>query len=454
MQPSGNQSLAAGNADLARPNRSPRPRLRSVRWVSEPSDAPDPSQTPIRSFPARQWLPTPGDTAEVYPLGPGRLGRPIFPSSAATMTVQCRDRAHQAFDLGLWIHKEPHVRLALLRDRARTNVLLTSSIFFHVYLVTNLGERAALTFELSLSRHDPTMHVSDGSEMAVASSAGVYIPRVEIEEGAVQNLSLDPGEAAPEVHLSEESGQTVDTEAGAHAPRLEVSDQVQVEVSTFPGEAAPVVMISEAAAETLESREGAYFLKFRVQELLESAVQDLLSSTGDYAEGNITVPLSDGAVLGVNSSTGQFKIWVISDTFEGYAYPSNVNGLAGGQNWSGAFVARSNLFGGQMYDMFETYTLTSLLSGLNEGHWVDGPFVSRENLSSNQYYETFESYTVSNNLNGLNGGVGFTGAFAARNNISYLNIFDTFNDYSLSADLNGLNAGTGFAGAFVSRDNI
>jgi len=67
---------------------------------------------------------------------------------------------------------------------------------------------------------------------------------------------------------------------------------------------------------------------------------------------------------------------IAQDTMESYSDGVDVNALAGGSNWNGAFVDRSNALGIQSFDTMETYADGVNLNGLSGGNgwpaaWVD-----------------------------------------------------------------------------------
>lgn len=433
--PSRNRSLAAGKTDPDLPNRSFRPRLKSLRWVSEPVDQP-----------------------ENYPLGPGALGKPpIRPDVPSRLGVHIRERVWQWVAHNLGIFKEPNVTLSLVNDQARQYLGgVGQGDYFAVWVVTSKLEKAIATFALGPSELQPEISHGDKATQSTSLLSGDFRPLVFIQDGAIQDVSLTGDELKPEVHLDEAAQQSTATGDGSHSPEVNVVEKAQQVAALGNGDFRPLVILDESATQMLETEQGEHFLKFVIQDALEKVVQDLMTGQSEFAAPVFEVIASDKGVISVATTEGLFDLHYPSDDFEGYSNLDIVNGLNGGQNldvWGGAYVDRANFTGIQADDSFETYTNLADVHGLNQGNWTNDPYVDRTNLAAMQVADAMETYTNLASVNGLIGSVSpytWPEAYVDRENFPAINVDEDFQSYSVEDPIVAtLNGGTGFTGAWV-----
>lgn len=426
-----NLSLAAGKNEPNLPNRSTRPRLRSVRWVREPIDEP-----------------------EVYPLGPGSTGkRPVRPCGPSRLGIHCLDRARQSVRFGpLSIYKEPNVVLSIVSDPAAQYVSGTApGRYFAVWIVTNQMEKAIASFEMAPGEYQPELHVDELAVQDLALADGEHKPLVIVEEGSIQSVALTDSEHRPDVRIDEQAAQDASVAAGSHSPELNVTEKAQAAYDLLSGDFRPMVFINEPASQLVGLADGEHFLELRVQEILEQVAQDLTLGPCKHDVPIFELIVSDHGTLEITTPDGRFTLFYPSDDMEAYTAGAQLNGLNSGSNWTFPYVDRSNVFGIQVSDPMEDYADAALLNGLNLGFWTDHPYVARDNITALNIVDNMESYADSALVNGLNGGLGFAGAYVDRENFIIVSEDEDFESYSVQSPVTDtLNGGPrGWSGPWV-----
>lgn len=443
-----NLSLTAGKTEPDLPNRSPRPRLRSIRWIRPEVDA-----------------------EEIYPLGPGCKNKPaVYPSLSAVLSVHCSDRGSQRIATDFGIFKEPNVVLSLVNDRARQYLDgLSVGDYFAYVLVTAQHEMAIVSFDFAEGDSQPIISIADGALQEYRSQGSDYPPAaLNLADGAQQNAAVSgsPYTPAP-LQVNEHAAQT-SAQAGSNYPPAPVliGEQAGLIHSLLTGDFRPIVTINESAAQLMSGAAGEFFLSLQIQTLLEQAALNLTSGTGSHSATDITLTVGDQGQLSATTSNGVYAFMFPMDTFEAYTSGNFLNGLSSGRNWDTTYVARTNFAGIQVSDTFADYSDGTSVNGLNLGLWTQtGAYVARENFFGCPRYDTFESYTDGADLNGLNGGsVGtpgseFSGAYVAKENFVRVLANDTFQTYAVEDPLtsslaDGYGWGTAWSFPGASPNNV
>lgn len=408
-----NRSLAAGKVEPDLPNRSPRPRLRSIRWVREPLDAP-----------------------EVYPLGPGARSLPsIRPPVSSRLGIHCIDRAWQRVQTGMFVFKEPDVVLSLVNDQARLYMQgLTYGNYFAVWIVTEHMEKAIAVFTLESGDHSPELHPSDRATQSVELGNGDFRPLVIIEDGAIQEQAFS-GEHIPEVHLGDQAAQAAALADGQTQPEISLTDKSQSAHAIANGDFRPMVFLNEKATNLISTADGEHFLEIHIQQMLEKAAQTVLLDEVRHDVPIFEVIVNDKGYLQITTDTNTYVLYYPLDNLGTYADNAPLTGLNDGRFWAGAFVGRNNVTGIQVSDNAEGYADGVNLTGLNLGLWTNDPYVARDGISI-PVYDTMESYDDTSQLNGLNGGVGFIyGPYVDRENFIIVNEDEDFEAYTIQSPI-------------------
>lgn len=420
-----NRSLAAGKVEPDLPNRSPRPRLRSIRWVREPLDAP-----------------------EVYPLGPGARSLPsIRPPVSSRLGIHCIDRAWQRVQTGMFVFKEPDVVLSLVNDQARLYMQgLTYGNYFAVWIVTEHMEKAIAVFTLESGDHSPELHPGDRATQSVELGDGDFRPLVIIEDGAIQEQAFS-GEHIPEVHLGDQASQAAALADGQSQPEISLTDKSQSAHQIANGDFRPMVFLNEKATNLISTADGEHFLEIHIQQLLEKAAQTVLFERGAHDVPIFEVIVTDKGYLQITTDTGTYVLYYPLDNLGTYANNAPLDGLNDGRFWAGPYVGRNNVTGIQVSDNAEAYADAVDLHGLNLGFWTNDPYVARNNISTISY-DSMESYVDGAALDGLDSGVGFIyGPYVDRENFIRVNDDEDFEAYSVQDPIvDPLNAGSGWTG--------
>ena len=424
-----NRSLAAGKAEPDLPNRSPRPRLRSIRWVREPLDEP-----------------------EVYPLGPGVRSRPsIRPPVPSRLGIHCIDRAWQRVQTGMFVHKEPDVVLSIVNDQARLYMQgLTYGNYFAVWIVTEHMEKAIAVFTLDDGEHIPEAHLGDRATQSAELGNGDFKPLVIIEDGAIQEQAFS-GEHIPEVHLGDQASQAAALTDGQSQPEISMTDKSQSAHAIANGDFRPMVFLNEKATNLISTADGEHFLEINIQQMLEKAAQTVLFERGAHDVPIFEVIVNDKGYLQIATDAGIYVLYYPLDNLGTYTDNAPLDGLNDGRFWAGPFVGRNNITGIQVADNVEAYSDGAGLTGLNLGLWTNHPYVARDGVSI-PAYDNMEAYADAAPVNGLNGGVGFTyGPYVDRENYIIVNDDEDFESYTVQSPVTDtLNGGPrGWTGAWV-----
>lgn len=430
-----NLSLTAGKTEPDLPNRSPRPRLRSIRWVKPFVDQP-----------------------EVYALGPGRTtAPPVYPTMPALLGVHCTERGALSLSLApRGVYKEPHVVLSFVNDRARNYLESRTGDYFAYVLVTAHNEMAVVSFDLRGGNHRPILTIEDGAIQSQQLQASEHAPApIEVTERAQQGSETAPASYPPApLSAGDQAAQGTTLPGSNYSPApLLMGDRAVLMQALLSGESRPIVTIGESAAQMMTQAGGEHFLTLQIQTLLEQAAQDLMSGQGNHATTDVTVSVNEQGALGVTTDTGEYVSMFPLDTMETYSSGDFVDGLNGGRTWPGAYVARTNFAGIQVLDTMASYTDGSTLNTLNGGEWTSvGPYVARDNLNT-PGLDTMESYTDGAALNGLNAGSGFSGAYVGAENFIRVYTNDTFQTYAVEDPLTStLSDGYGWSAAWSFPD--
>lgn len=427
-----NLSLTAGKTEPDLPNRSSRPRLRSIRWV--------------RPF---------TDEAEVYPLGPGRTtAKPVVPTIPALLGIHCMDRASLDVALGpRGIYKEPYVVLSFVNDRAQQYLTSWTGDYFAYVLVTSHNEMAIVSFDLRAGTHRPIVTVEDGAIQSAGTVEAEYAPApLNLSDQAQQVAETAASDYPPAPLSAGDLAQQNTALSGSNytpAPLL-VGDRAALMQALLSGESRPIVTIDESAAQMMTQEGGEHFLSVQIQTLLEQAAENLTLGTGNHGSVDVTVTVGDQGALGVMTTTGVYLNMFPLDTMESYTSGDFLNSLNGGRTWPSGYVARTNFIGIQASDTMASYADSAALNALNGGDWTQtGPYVARDNMAV-PGVDSMETYVDGENVQGLNGGTGFSGAYMAGENWIQVIASDTFDSYTIEDPLTAtLSGGTGWSAAWA-----
>jgi hypothetical protein len=247
----------------AKANKSPRARLRTINWASQPVDKPDPG----------------------FIHSPKRIAVPVFPSTPTRLDLHFYERGRMSVGItGYSVYKEPYVQLYLDVDKTKMRIRsMLAGDYFTVFIITSHQELLIARFQFTEGDYPPRVHIGDSVSSSQTAGDGEHAPHVPLSDEASQNQDVN-GEHIPHVVVGDAQRFSVSTGEGEAFPRVVIGEAVALEQALAPGEHAPMVVIADAVKEMIELVGDEYFLKIQVQSELEAMIGSIVF--GDSTFGN------------------------------------------------------------------------------------------------------------------------------------------------------------------------